>query len=958
MLLVFALTLFTSATLLFLVQPMVGKMITPLLGGTPAVWNTCMVFFQALLLGGYAYAHVATAWLGARKQAVLHLLVLLTPLAFFPLAVDRAKALTADQDPVLTVLLLLMLSVGVPFLVVSTSAPLLQKWFASTDHPAAKDPYFLYGASNFGSMLALLGYPTVVEPWLSLVDQRFLWCIGYGVLALLVGACAVGLWWSAPAREPSGEAPPPVGAEPSLPVPPEAFAKRPMPRRVRDSRVAKGKPPAKQPSPPPQPALDGHVTALRRLRWVLLAAVPSSLMLGATTYMTTDIAAIPLLWVLPLTLYLLSFIIVFSNLAPRAQAVVVWVMLTGVLGAIAWLVPSFFNKEQLTAAGWIVRAACAVAALLGLSLVKVSDARILHRVCVLAMPLLILLLMFVMLSTGGRPDNIVFALLLHLATLFGVAMVCHGELASDRPAPRHLTEFFLWMSVGGVVGGMFNALIAPLVFNGIVEYQLAMVVACFLVPPLTAPGKEAGWNLTADLILGGLFVAIGALLVTLRLRDENLELSILGGWTGVLVLAALAAGAAVAAVNLLRGKQRSPAAYLDAILPLALILLVAGLYWGLTSRTVWPRVLTFATKLHIGEKRLWGVLTFGVPAVLCYTFIERPVRFGLSVGALALATAACGLVEYHPEFQKRSFFGVLKVESDTKVLASGNLRTDVTLMHGTTWHGTQHRCPTDKELDLDWRTEPLSYYHHTGPVGHVFDRYNTDPKRPFGVIGLGTGTMACYALKGQHVTFYDIDPVVRGISFDTDKYFTYVSDARDRGAALELVMGDARLTMERQQLTDDEKYGLLVVDAFSSDAIPVHLITWQALQLYLDRMRPDGIVLFHISNRYLNLQPVLANFVQKGDLAAYVFNDDEDEDKMPAGKARSTWVAIARQPEHLDRLKSDPAWEKMRPTLLAATFMVGHVRMNGPWKELKPDPKVGVWTDDYSNLLSVFDWGH
>jgi hypothetical protein len=953
MLLVFALTLFTSASLLFLVQPMVGKMITPLLGGTPAVWNTCMVFFQALLLVGYAYAHVATAWLGARKQAVLHLLVLLTPLFFFPLAVDRSKALTADRDPITTVLLLLTLSVGVPFLVVSTSAPLLQKWFASTDHPAAKDPYFLYGASNFGSMLALLGYPAVVEPWLSLVDQRLLWCVGYGLLAVLVGACAVGLWRSAPAPEPTGEAPPPVGAEASLPVPPVAFTGRPMTRRDRDSRKVASTAVAKRPAEPSRPAaLDGRLTAWRRFRWVALAAVPSSLMLGATTYMTTDIAAIPLLWVLPLTLYLLSFILVFSKISETVQAVSVCVTAVAGLAAVAWIVPTYIDKTQfgwLPAVVWLV---CAVGVLASLRLAFFRDSRLIHRAFVLALPLLILLLLFVMLSSGGRPRSIVFTLLLHLVTLFAVAMVCHGELALDRPSPRHLTEFFLWMSVGGVVGGLFNALVAPLVFNGIVEYQLAMVVACFLVPPLAAPAKEGGWNVTADMVLLGLFASIGGLLVVLRVRDGNLEFGALSGRTGVLIAAALLGGAAVALGNLYRTRERSPAAYLDAALPLALVLLVAGLYWGLTSRAVWPRVVGFASKIHMEDKRLWGVLTFGVPAVLCYTFIERPVRFGLSVGALTLATAVCAMVEYRPEFQQRSFFGVLKVEKETKVLASGSLLTSVTLMHGTTWHGTQHRYEADPDLDTYWRQEPLSYYTHTGPVGHVFAAYNT-ASRPFGVIGLGTGTMASYGLKGQHVTFYDIDPVVRGISFDTDKYFTYVSDARERGAMLDLVMGDARLTMERQELTDEEKYGLLVVDAFSSDAIPVHLITWEALQLYLDRLRPDGIVLFHISNRYLNLQPVLANFVQKGGLAGYVFNDD-DEESVP-GKARSTWVAIARKPEDLDRLVNEPRWEKVRPALLAATLSVGNLKV--PWKSLTPDPKVGVWTDDYSNLLSVFDWG-
>jgi hypothetical protein len=562
-----------------------------------------------------------------------------------------------------------------------------------------------------------------------------------------------------------------------------------------------------------------------------------------------------------------------------------------------------------------------------------------------------------MLSAGFRTKQIVPNLTLHLITLFAVAMVCHGELAHDRPSPRHLTEFFLWMSVGGVIGGMFNALAAPLVFNGIVEYQLAMVVACFLVPAsLSAPAKESSWSTSADALLLALFVLIGGALLGLRLRDGGLDYEALRGQTGVLVGVALGGGLLLALVNVLRARPRSANVYLDGALPLALVVLITGLYWGLNSKAVGPRVNGFAQTIHMDPDKLRTVLTFGVPAVLCYTFVERPIRFGLSVGALTLVAAVCGTMASRPEFQERSFFGVLKVEKSSRNLEDGYKLDSVVLMHGTTWHGTQHREPNDPETDLRWRQEPVSYYHHTGPVGHLFDAYNTDPSRPFGVIGLGTGTMACYAKDKQHVTFYDIDPVVRRISFGDDPnhppFFTFVQDARERGALVNIEMGDARLSMERQHPTEEEKFGILVVDAFSSDAIPVHLITWEALQLYLDHLRPDGIVFFHISNRYLNLKPVLANFAEKGDLTALVFSDD---DETAAGKARSTWVAVARKPEHLSRLLSDPAWEKMRPTLQAATLVVGH--LHAPWQQLTPDPKVGVWTDDYSNLLSVFDWG-
>ncbi len=950
MLLVFALTLFTSALLLFLVQPMVGKMVTPLLGGTPAVWNTCMVFFQALLLAGYAYAHASSAWLGARKQAVLHLLVLLAPLAFFPLAVDRARAIGADRDPVVTVLILLAGSVGVPFLVVSTSAPLLQKWFASTDHPAARDPYFLYGASNLGSMLALLGYPTLVEPGLRLANQRWAWCVGYAVLAALVAGCAACLWRSPPAKEPSGEAPPPVGDEPSLPVPPDAFADRPGPGRGA-SRAKKTMITDKPAAPPP--VIGGRVTALRRLRWVALAAVPSSLMLGATTYMTTDIAAIPLLWVLPLALYLLSFIIVFSKIPEVVQAIIVSLAAIGLTAGIAWRVPAFLGTGQPWTLVWAVWAACGVSALLSLRLLFVRDDKLLHRAFVLAMPLFVLLLLFVMLMLGGtKSSHLLYIVILHLTTLFVVAMVCHGELALDRPAPRHLTEFFLWMSLGGVLGGLFNALVAPLVFNAIIEYQLALVVACFLVPPLTAQAKEGGWNLAADLVLLVLFLLIGGLLLGLRLYDGDLDFAILKGETGVLAAAGLGCGLLVALVNLLRKPWPLPAsACLDAALPLALVVLVAGLCWGLDATQVSSRVQSFAQRLNMNGERLRDYLAFGVPAVLCYTFVERPLRFGLTVGALALTAGVCATVLDHPEYQNRSFFGVLRVERKNWRSDGGNHLESTTLMHGTTLHGTQYRDRDDAAHDLALRQKAVTYYDATGPVGHLFAAYNTDPSRPYGVIGLGTGTMASYALPGQHVTFYDIDPVVRGISYDTDEYFTFVSDARGRGARIDLVMGDARLTMEQQRFTDDEKYGLLVVDAFSSDAIPIHLITQEALRLYFDHMRPDGIVLFHISNYYLDLQPVLANLAAREGLAGCVFSDGSDG---VFGKLASTWVALARKPEHLGRLLRQAEWSKAQPALRAATLVAGN--LNAPWEDLNPDARVGVWTDDYSNLLSVFYW--
>ena len=346
----FALTLFCSAMLLFMVQPLIGKMILPLLGGTPEVWNTCMVFFQAILLAGYAYAHVSTKYLGIRKQAGIHLVVLLIPFLFLPISVN-SSLIKGGVNPVPAVLLVLLFSVGVPFFVVSTSAPLLQRWFSRTDHPSAKDPYFLYGASNLGSMLALLGYPVVVEPLLKLGNQTSLWAVGYGFLVALIAGCAWCMWKSTlvaeTVAEPVLDAAPrcasfgttvACGSRPGGPA--GAQASRTSKSRKQERRQAglgRGAGPAgtaaitaKQTGITAAPeassaetGMTATVTMTRRIRWVLLAAVPSSLMLGATTYITTDIAAIPLLWVLPLTLYLLTFIIVFAKVSKPAQSIIV-----------------------------------------------------------------------------------------------------------------------------------------------------------------------------------------------------------------------------------------------------------------------------------------------------------------------------------------------------------------------------------------------------------------------------------------------------------------------------------------------------------------------------------------------------------------------------------------------------------------------------------------------------------
>jgi hypothetical protein len=927
--LLFALTLFVSATLLFLVQPMVGKMLLPLLGGTPAVWNTCMVFFQAILLAGYAYAHASTAWLGVRRQALLHLGVLLLPLLTLGLTVDRRLLGSGEGNPIPGLLLVLLLSVGLPFFVVSTSAPLLQKWFAGTGHPAAKDPYFLYAASNLGSMVGLNGYVAVIEPWLTLGGQRLLWLVGYGVLVVLTASCALCLWRS---RNPDKET-----------------------WKQGDKETGSGTGPAEGvtalPGRGPEPG-PVSLSLSRRLRWVALAFVPSSLMLGATTYMTTDIAAIPLLWVIPLDLYLLSFILVFSRL-PAAV----------------------------------------------------------HRLMAVLLPMLVLLLLFLMLSELPLQHvPIWWKILVHLAVLFVAAMVCHGELARDRPPTRHLTEFFLWMSVGGVLGGLFNALVAPVTFQGLVEYPLALVLACVLTPTLERE-KQTWLGPVVGTGLMGLFLGAGLALLIAALGRHNLNR--LGLGDGLWLLAALLAALILAGVSALGGGGGGRARWLDLGLPAALGVLAVGLN---LSRDIdemrrgmnWLRthlrdalpdklVTRLADAFDAPDPLFLCLLALCVG--LCYLFVKRPLRFGLGVGALLLAFSVCDLLEGDVLLHQRSFFGALQVGD-----AEGFRR----LYHGTTLHGVQRLgwdratlaagaagplaasdalgaavlLACGKDAWRDPRCEPQAYFNRTGPIGQVFEAYRDRlAGRHLGLIGLGSGTLASYGQPGQKLTYYEIDPLVKRIACDR-AYFTYVQDARDRGVEVGVVLGDARLKLEeRARAGPPEKFALLIVDAFSSDAIPMHLLTREALAVYLDNLADDGLLAFHISNRYLDLEPVLANLAGprpeegwKG-LAGYI---QHDEERDPPGKVASTWVLLARRESTLDRLAPDKRpqpWplERGQSASREALLMLsafpdpgGRVHaqgaisltlsehLRGPWQRLKASPEVGVWTDDYSNILRVF----
>jgi hypothetical protein len=762
----FSITLFVSSFLLFLVQPMFARMVLPLLGGTPAVWNTCMVFFQAALLAGYAYSHALQNWLGTRSGLIVHLLFLLLPFLILPIAIPLNWMPPHNSNPVFWLLALLAVVVGLPFFVISTTAPLVQRWFAATKHRAAGDPYFLYGASNLGSMAALLAYPLILEPFSSLHSHSQLWTIGYGVFVILMAGCATCVWGDLPS------------------------ALRLVNDDLRSSKSAY------------QAVMRDHQPTVRALsltrcfRWVLLAFVPSSLMLSVTGYLTTDIAAIPLLWIVPLSIYLFSFILVFARRP---------------------IVPA-----------WLASA---------------------------AMPRFVLIMIFVLISEATQPIGLL--LFLHLLTFFVVAVACHGELAHDRPGPQNLTAFYLLLSLGGVMGGLFNALLAPLIFPGLVEYPLVLILAGLLRIPVSG-----SFNITRG-----------------------------GEWRRRLSWSTMRA----------RVLEAAPA--------LLLALLTAVFVLVLQARGLKPGMLSIG-------------LMFGPAVLVCYLWIHRPLRFAAGIAAIMAASLCYDGVRGSVLFRERSFFGIHRVTLSPD-------RKTRELFHGYTVHGRQ---------DPLHPKEPLSYYFRGGPIGQLFSAFSGSAAKPeVAIVGLGTGALAAYGQSGQHFTFYEIDPSVVRIAKDR-KLFTYLADS---SAAIDIVTGDARLTLKD---APDGHYGILVIDAFSSDSIPVHLLTKEALRLYLSKLASDGILAFHVSNRYLHLEPVLAALARDAGL----FCLDQEIKELPAedlqdGKDASEWVILARHLSDFGPLVKDIEGS-------------GPEGSNPRWHKAKASPDVPVWTDDFSNLFRVFRW--
>lgn len=696
----YSLALFVGAALLFALEPMVGKFLLPPLGSTPAVWNTTVLFFQAVLLAGYLYSHL-TSRLVLRRQIAVQLGLLAVAFVALPIAVPGD--VTPSSHPVPWLLGLLATTAGLPFFALAANGPMLQRWLGG------RDPYFLFAASNGGSLLGLLAYPLVVEPHLSLHDQGRVWGIGYAVTVVLVVACAV-----AALRRPA--APEPVVAD----------------------------------APP--------IDRRRRLTWLALAFVPSSLMLGVTTYATRDLTPFPLLWVLPLAIYLLTFVAAF---APRAQ------------------------PDRLVRIGRIL--------LPGVAIVVVYTLAI------------------------GSQRPLWLLLPLHLIGLGVAALMCHARLAADRPPPRHLTEFYVWVALGGVLGGVFNAILAPVVFPGLIEYPLAIVAALMLRPrpPMSRPA-----------------------LLEFFFRDPR------------------------------------PTKAMDLLVPVLLgaaVLIALSLTSGFNARSV----------------------VIGLACGLSLNLSKRPLRLGLALGAILLAVS---LAAGQPLERSRSFFGIYKVEAEG---------SDHLLYDGTTVHG----------LQKVGSPEPLEYYGRAGPAGQAFAELRPGA---VGAVGLGAGALACYG----HVTFFEIDPEVVRIARDP-RLFTYLRDCPSP-----VQVGDGRRLVVKEP---QGRFQLIVVDAFNSDAIPVHLITRQALALYLQRA---PVVLFHISNRYLRLEGVLGNLARDGGLTCRVQTHHPSRAQLDEGLATSKWAILSRTPAALGRLGADRRWHTCGD-----------------------DPSARVWTDDYSDLLSAIAWG-
>lgn len=724
--LAFVLSIFLSALLLFLMQPIIARVLLTLHGGSPAVWNTCMVCFQGLLMAGYAYAHWSTDALGVRRQVIVHAMLLL--ISMFVLSYELPALEASHGSPVVSIVMAVLLTAGLPFSLLASNSSLVQRWYSLSEHG---DPFALYAVSNFGSLLGLLGFPLLFEPAFGLARGWRVWA-GLYVCFLAVSACCMAI----------------------------AFRSRP----TREGRAH------------PEPGMaEPRTSWRRRMGWAFRAAVAASLLLSVTMKITTDIASAPVFWVVPLSLYLLTFIIAFSSRIPIPR----WIIAAFTAIGIAWAMTGCFYTIVI-------------------------------------------------------PIRIELAVLLSLV-FFG-SLLCHVDLAASRPAPRELTRFYLWISVGGAVGGIFNSLLAPLLFDSLIEFPLTLLALAFLIHarggylqgfPAARMRRIGTWlpPVTIVLVLG-----VTAALIALRWRGDPTS-----------------------------GDAASLAAGIQLAVPLGVIL------FGLLMAR------------HPGQ------LEFGV---LCLTIY-----------------ASVDLHQINPVIaQQRSFFGVLRIRQT---------RGEIVFVHGTTTHGAQSLDPAKAGI-------PSRYFHPSGPLGEALQHQEDDAR--IGIVGLGAGSLAALGKPGQTITFFEIDRAVERMARE---HFTYLRDAT---ATIHVEIGDGRLLLQK---APDRSFDLLVLDAFSSDAIPTHLLTREALNLYLRKVTSDGLVVAHVSNRHLDLTSVVRAWAEAERRAVLFIAYQPTAADSAAGASSAHAVAIAPEDATL------------------ATLVEG-----GKWRWLPAGKRV-AWTDDRVDLLAT-----
>jgi hypothetical protein len=732
LLVVYTAAIFVSALLLFSVQPLFTKMVLPRLGGSPAVWSVAMVFFQTLLLGGYAYAHFLMQLKNRMIPVVVHLVLLAVALLTLPLSIASGWGEPPSSGYAFWLLGLFAVSIGLPFFALAANNPMLQAWFVRTGHPDGPDPYFLYASSNIGSFLALLSYPVLLEPMFTLRTQNLIWTGGYGLLIVLIATCGVLLL-----RSPAMAAVDVLAGHDDAPAP----------------------------------------SWMLRARWIFLAAVPSGLLIAVTAHISTDVAAAPLLWVLPLSLYLLTWVLVFQSRP---------------------LLP--------------------------------------HRWMLLAQPLAIAGVI-VLLAIGGE-QNLLLLLGGHLLAFFVIAMACHGELARTRPAAKYLTGFYVALSFGGMLGGLFAGLIAPFTFSWIAEYPILLALAALCRPP-GGDERLPRWSFWYWPFLAVLAVAL--------LAPSWTDSGTLAGW------------------------------------------LVDYRVWVTGAVGVLSALLALA--LNANRWKIFATVAVALVLIRAYPSDD-------------------GRVE-----TVRSFFGVHKIV----VTPHGQYHV---LMHGTTIHGAE-KFQNDDGTPLTGRPEPISYYHKDGGIGRAITAIRKRKGAPLrvAVIGLGSGTLACASQPGESWKFFEIDQSMVDTASDP-KYFSFIKSCEP---GLKPVMGDARLTFAREP---DGIYDMIIVDAYSSDAIPIHLATQEAMKIYKDKLSPQGVVVMHVSNRHLELESVVVGIADANGLKSWVYDEDSNRDNE---YIYATDVVVSA------RAEAD----------------VGELASSKVWEETDADNNQRVWTDDYSNVLGA-----